>query len=185
MIFLIMGKAGSGKDTVAQIMKNKLQEPTAITHYAGYLKWLYSHYFNWNGEKSLQARTDLQIIGTDIVRNTYDEDFWVDRVIEQIQIFNGHFDHFIIPDARFENEIEKVIETFGSDQVITIRVVRPNYESDLTDEQKQHESEIALDNYPANFTFINSSLEELEKQVDLIISSLQKNQGGLYREIRR
>ena len=172
MIFLIAGKAGSGKDTVAEIMKNKLKEKTVITPYAGYLKWLYSHYFGWDGEKDLKFRTDIQTIGTDIVRNTYCADFWVDRVIEQIQIFNGHFEHFIIPDARFENEITKIIETFGTDQVITIRVLRPDYQSWLSEEQMAHESETALDDYPVDFTFTNSSMRELEQQIDLIINEL-------------
>lgn len=174
MIFLILGDAGSGKDTTAGIMKEELHEPTAITHYAGYLKWLYTHYFGWDGVKTEKARTDLQTIGTEIVRDTYDPDFWVDRVIEQIQIFNGQFEHFIIPDARFPNEVDRMVEVFGADQVITIKIIRPEYESSLTEDQKKHRSERALDNYTADFTIENTSLSELRRQVQWIIGSLNE-----------
>lgn len=172
MIFIIMGKAGYGKDTTAMIMKEQLKESTAIIHYADYIKWLYKHYFSWDGIKDEKARTDLQTIGTDIVRKTYDEDFWVKRVIEQIQIFNGQFDHFIIPDARFKNEVELMIDEFGSDQVVTIRVVRPDYQSVLTPEQQSHISENSLDGYIADFIIENTSMEHLREQVQWVVEGL-------------
>lgn len=172
MIFIIVGKAGGGKDTVARVMKGIIQDKTAIVHYADYVKWLYAHYFGWDGEKTQKARTDLQTIGTDIVRNTYDEDFWVKRLIEQIQIFHGLFEHFIIADARFPNEIYAMEETFGSDQVITIRVSRPDYETNLTPEQMEHESETALDGYVTDFTVVNDTLTNLKEQLTWILEGL-------------
>ena len=174
MIFIIMGQAESGKDLTASLMKDELNAPTAITHYADYLKWLYKHYFAWDGVKTEKARTDLQTIGTEIVRDTYDPDFWVDRVIEQIQIFNGQFTHFIIPDARFYNEVEKVEEVFGTDQVITIKIIRPEHESMLTADQKAHRSERDLDNYVADFTIQNTSIAELRRQIQWIIRTLNE-----------
>ena len=173
MIFLIIGEAGHGKDTVAEIIKNKLGEKAAVTSYAGYLKWLYTQFFNWDGIKTVKARTDLQTIGTDIIRETYNEDFWVDRVIEQIQIFNGEFQHFIIPDARFLNEVEKVKKVFGEQGIVTIRVVRPNYESKLTPEQKTHRSEIELDDFQADYNIENISFNKLGDDVIQILQGLQ------------
>jgi len=175
MIFLILGDAGSGKDTVAKIMQTKLgKEKTAITHYAGYLKWMYTQFFDWDGVKTEKARFDLQKLGTDIIRETYSRDFWVDRVIEQIEIFRNDFEYFIIPDCRFVNEIEKMKEKFGSEKIITIRVIRPRYETELTKEQQQHSSENDLKKYMANFVLINDNLEETEKRVDWILEFAEK-----------
>lgn len=173
MIFLIIGEAGHGKDTVAEIIQKELGDKAAITSYAGYLKWLYTQFFGWDGVKNERARTDLQTIGTDIIRETYDEDFWVDRVIEQIQIFNGKFDNFIIPDARFLNEVEKIEEVFGTSEVTTIRVIRPDYESKLTYEQRTHRSEVELDGYLAEYTIENTSLNELKVRVGQILKELK------------
>lgn len=173
MIYLILGKAGHGKDTIAEIIKDSLGERTAVTSYAGYLKWMYTQFFNWNGVKDENARTDLQVIGTDIIRETYNEDFWVDRVIEQIEIFSGKFDNFIIPDARFINEIEKVKKRFGSNQVSVIRVVRLDYESNLTEMQAGHRSETELDNYLADATFYNDDLDELRAAVQMFLESIK------------
>ena len=177
MIYLILGKAGHGKDTVAEIIQAELGDRTAITSYAGYLKWLYSHYFGWDGkEKTNRVRTDLQVIGTNIIRETYSEDFWVDRVIEQIQIFTGQFDNFIIADARFKNEVDKMRFAFGDENVYTIRVERPNFESPLTEEQQQHRSEIELDDYVVNCTITNVTLAQLKRDVKLAI---EQSQGGM------
>ena len=172
MIFIIVGKAGSGKDTAARLMKEIIHDETAIVHYADYVKWLYTHYFGWDGVKNEKFRTDIQTIGTDIVRNTYDKDFWVKRLIEQIQIFHGLFEHFIVADARFPNEITAMEETFGCDQVITIRISRPDYETNLTPEQMEHESETSLDNYLTDFTIVNDSIDNLKEQLTWLLEGL-------------
>ena len=38
---------------------------------------------------------------------------------------------------------------------ITIRIIRPNFDNGLTDEQKNHPSETALDDYPMEYELIN------------------------------
>lgn len=43
------------------------------------------------------------------------------------------YDYIIIPDVRFPNEIDKMCDNFDC---ITARVIRPNFDNGLTDEQK-------------------------------------------------
>ena len=58
----------------------------------------------------------------------------------------------IIPDVRFPNEIDKMCDNFNC---ITVRVIRPDFDNGLTDEQKNHPSEIALKDYPMEYELIN------------------------------
>ena len=66
------------------------------------------------------------------------------RLVEDIKVFSYFYDIIIITDARLVNEIEIPKATF--ENVTTIRVMR-NKDNELTVEQKQHLTEIDLDNY--------------------------------------
>ena len=69
------------------------------------------------------------------------------------------YDYVIIPDVRFPNEIDKMYDDFDC---ITVRVIRPNFDNGLTEEQRKHPSETALDNYPMEYELINDgNLEKL------------------------
>ena len=82
-IVSISGHAGSGKDTVAGIIKERLEHDdrkVLITHYADLLKYICKTFFNWNGKKDERGREILQYVGTDIIRKQ-DENYWVDFLI--------------------------------------------------------------------------------------------------------
>ena len=146
-VICISGKAGSGKDTFAEMVKGELEDAGAsvlITHYADELKFVCRNYFDWNGEKDVLGRRLMQHVGTDIGR-AYNEDFWVSRLCQMLQIFHDQWDFVLIPDARFPNEIEYLKDN-GLD-VTSVRINRLNYETSLTPEQLLHQSEIALDGY--------------------------------------
>lgn len=140
MIITISGKAQAGKDTSAVILKALYEKQgyrVAITRFTSHIKAMYTNYFEWDGEKTEEAREFLQWLGTEHIR-AIDPEFHVRRTKEEITLLNGSFDVFIIPDCRFENEL------IGD---ANIKVVRTNYVSDLTEAQKLHESETALDGY--------------------------------------
>ena len=149
MIITISGKARHGKDTCADILKQLYESDgkrVAIASYGSHIKQMYVNYFNWNGEKTTEAREFLQWLGTDRIRKI-NPDFHVNRTIEDMEILKDSFDIFIIPDTRFPNEL------IGD---YNIKVVRLNYESELTEKQQQHESETALNHYN-NFDLIISA----------------------------
>lgn len=61
------------------------------------------------------------------------------------------------------------------ENVIKIKVVRPNAKTNLTEAQKRHESEIDLDNYN-NYDYIitnDGTLEELKEKVQKIIEVIE------------
>lgn len=90
--------------------------------------------------------------------------FWVDFIIDVLTLFDGEWDYVIIPDCRFENELNR----FNDDwDITTVRVNRLNFTSNLTPEQLKHPSETALDNY--NFDYVINSgngLDKLENEVN-------------------
>jgi tRNA uridine 5-carbamoylmethylation protein Kti12 len=90
-IILISGKAGSGKDSTANILKQKLESKNnkvLITHMADLLKYIVKTYFNWNSEKDEVGRHILQYIGTDVIRKQ-NPNYWIDFVKGILTMFEG------------------------------------------------------------------------------------------------
>jgi hypothetical protein len=172
-IILISGLAQHGKDSVANFLKQKLNGKSLIIHNADYLKYIAKQYMNWNGSKDEIGRNILQLLGTEKVRIGNNKPlFWTEKSCDIIDIFYNDFDYFIIPDTRFKNEIFYPKARFP-DKIITIRVIRKNYESPLNEEQKNHLSEKDLINFPHDFYIESESgLDNLEKEIDKIIDSL-------------
>ena len=154
-VIAISGKAGHGKDTVAEMLRTCLTaagKKVLVTHYADLLKHICKSFFGWDGEKDEHGRWLLQYVGTDVVRRKQ-PDFWVNFVISILRLFDGEWDYVLIPDARFPNEIERIREA-GFD-VMHLRVTRPGYIGKLTEEQKKHPSETALDKVGCDMQIIN------------------------------
>lgn len=172
-IITISGSAEAGKDLTASILKEKLElfsRKTLVVHYADYLKYIASQYFGWDGQKDEKGRGKLQYIGTDIVRAKR-PNFWVDTVIRLITLFEYQYDYFIIPDTRFPNEIESL--KYCGFKVIPIHVERIDYKNSLTEEQRQHKSETALDDYKFDYNIKSKSgKENLEQEIERILFNL-------------
>ena len=166
-ILAISGHAQNGKDTVAGLIKDSLKvdgNRVLVAHYADLLKYMCRTFFDWDGNKDEKGRHILQYVGTDIIRKQA-PDFWVDFISSVLTYFKENWDYVLIPDTRFPNEIDKLISN-GFD-VIHIRVVRPNFESPLTEEQQSHPSETALDNVNPDFYIYNEgSMDELKEKIN-------------------
>lgn len=165
-IITISGKAESGKDTTAKYLKNDLERlgyQVLICHYADLLKYICTNYFGWDGKKNEEGRSLLQIVGTETIRKQ-DENFWVDFIKTILKFFPDEWDFVIIPDTRFPNEINSFkAENFS---ITSIRITRPNFENHLTEEQRKHSSETALDDFKFDYELINpGTTEGLEHEV--------------------
>ncbi len=94
-------------------------------------------------------------------------------LIQALSIKN-RFDYYLISDVRFENEID-VLKNAGFN-VITLRVERIGYKSELNEKQQKHASETSLDNY--NFDYYIKTGEGLDKlriEVEKFICWLMKD----------
>lgn len=155
-VICISGKAGHGKDTAARFLKENLElceNSVLITHFGDLVKYVCKAFFDWDGKKNEAGRELLQTVGTDIVRDE-DPDYWVRFIANMLGFFEHAWDYVLIPDCRFQNEIEYLVAS-GFD-VKHIRVVRDNYVSTMPEEQQNHISETALDDYPADIYVHNS-----------------------------
>lgn len=165
-IILISGKAMSAKDTTANIMKKQLEsigKKVLICHYADLLKYICKTFFGWDGVKDDKGRSILQYVGTDNIREKC-KDYWVKFISDFLNMFYDEWDYVLIPDTRFPNEIDYMKERFGN--TYTIRVERPNFVSLLTEEQQNHPSECALDDYKMDTIITNNgTVEDLELKV--------------------
>ncbi len=171
-IIEISGKSGHGKDETAKILKSKLEyigNKVIILHFADQLKYIAAKYYDWDFLKDEKGRTLLQTLGVS-ARNR-NKDYWVNIVYEIIITFFGDMNYVIIPDVRFLNEIY-YLENKGFD-VTTLRVTRLNFENNLTEEQRNHVSEIELDDYKFDYyLYSENNLEHLNSCIDTLLSNL-------------
>lgn len=172
-IVCISGKAGHGKDYTADLLKNNLEHlgyTVLIIHYADLLKFICSKYLGWDGKKDESGRTLLQHIGTEVVRG-YNKDFWVDFVFKVLIMFEPEWDFAIIPDCRFENEI-LAGSSYCFESVDHVKVKRIGYDSQLTEEQRNHSSETELDDIDPDYLLINDGTEEYKNAVMQLTHSI-------------
>lgn len=136
IIITFSGKAQHGKDSSARILKQIVEQcgkKALKINYADYLRFIATQYLGWNGIMDKKSRTALQNFATEKVRSKY-PDFWIDSVFRIVQILEDDYDYILIGDCRFEKEIVHwVNEGYG---VLSFYVTRTDFESELTQEQK-------------------------------------------------
>ena len=174
-VICISGKAQHGKDTTAKFLKDILEkndQRVLITHYGDLVKYVCTTFFGWNGVKDEAGRSILQYVGTEKVRNKI-PNYWVKFVSDILYLFPGEWDYVLVPDCRFPNEIDYLRE--NGLNVTHIRVRRDGFDNGLTDEQKNHPSETALDGVKPDYIFVNDgTLEDLEKRIAKWIKPILK-----------
>ncbi|MCM1371017.1 MAG: hypothetical protein NC181_03910 [Clostridium sp.] len=174
-IILLSGKARNGKDTTALMLKEiyeKDNKKVIILSYSFYLKEYAKKISNWDGKEENKPRDLLQQLGTEIIRNNIDELFFVKRMIEDIKVYSYYFDIIIISDVRLKNEIVWIKSSF--ENVYPIRIIRPNFNNGLSEEQKRHITEVDLDDYDFKYKIVNDkTLVELNKKVEELVEVLK------------
>ena len=163
-VIAISGKAESGKDTIAKMLKQQLEEQNykvMIIHFADVLKFVCRQYFDWNGEKDEYGRTILQQVGTEM-REKNNPNMWVNITKELIRGIGAEFDYVLVPDTRFKEEINMLNEYFDCTSVRVLRQdinsygMASDHVNHLTNEQRAHKSECDLDDYKFDYFIINN-----------------------------
>ena len=116
----------------------------------------------------------MQILGTEVIRNKIDEEFFIKKIIDDIKVYSYFFDIITISDVRAKKEIINVTNSF--DKVISININRPNFDNGLSEEQKKHFTEIDLDDYD-NFDYKitnDGDLETLKNKIYEMVGELDE-----------
>lgn len=163
-VICLSGKAQHGKTTAANCLLDyykKTGYKVLFTNYGDLLKYIAKAFFNWNGEKDEAGRTLLQSLG-DKFRN-YDRDYFVKFIVDVLKANLEKWDAVLIGDCRFPNEIEIMKKNFDT---VAVRVDRGDFTGGLTDEQREHISETALDNYDFDYVIKNDgSKDDFEEKI--------------------
>lgn len=161
LIFVLSGKAKSGKNLIADKIENYYKNKRCIQiSYAFYLKNYVKNIYGWSGSEEDKPRELLQKIGIDLIKNKIDSNLLIRRVCEDIKVYSYFYDIIIITDARLKDEIEIPKRLFNN--VVTIRIDSIYYDKKMTIEQMNHITETNLDNYN-KFDYIINDFDKLEE----------------------
>lgn len=177
MIIGFHGVKGSGKDTAAQYLidnygfkkrafADKLKE--AVANLFGIPLQEVDEFKTFEyyvqvepGVTGLSWRKFLQRFGTEMGRNTFGKDFWVDQwedSLYQIADFPNDV-NIVVTDVRFQNECHTIQRLGG----VVFRITRPGHEPDGHASEKRL-PDILLDGEISN----DSTIEDLHKDVEKV-----------------
>lgn len=164
-IFLVAGKAGSGKGEVARLIKEyyiyKL-ESCVITEYSKYLKSFVKELTDWDGNPNTKPRKELQELGTKI--REIDNKYFVNNMLNDLKIYKEVTQNVVVSDVRLPEEIEDI--KLNYDEVYSIYVENQFAPSKLTLEQQMHFTETALEDYNEfDYILANDKIEVLKEKV--------------------
>lgn len=172
----LSGYARSGKDTVAdclvaeygytklsfaQPMKQSLEKLDPIIDVDGHYMHLATavHLIGWENLKAIstEIRPLLQRMGTEVGREMFGANFWVEQAIKQIP--NGA--KVVFADVRYPNEADAIRQLGGT----IWRIQRNGCQA-----ANEHTSEHALDTYTFDQTITNNeTIEQLCKKVTQLV----------------
>ena len=170
-VILIAGKARSGKTKAAHILKKILEEKkekVVITEYSKYIKLFAKDLLGWDMVSEPKPRSFLQEMG-EYVRTLKTDIYFVERMKEDLHIYEHFVDAVIISDVRMPKELDELQEFHP----IKIKVSNDLQSYDLTKEQEAHETEHALDHYN-DFDYVIQNKNE-EEMKEILFNIVKEN----------
>lgn len=174
-IFLVAGKAGSGKNEVAKLIKEyyiyKL-ETCVITQYSKYIKNFAQELSDWDGNENTKPRRYLQDLG-DKIRKV-DAKYFVNHMLDDLKIYETMVENVVVSDVRMPEEIEDI--KLNYDNVYAIYVENQFSKSELTLEEQSHITETALENYNEfDYVLANDVKDTLKEKVFKYLEGIDNN----------
>jgi len=184
VVVLISGLAGSGKTTLANLLKEQLDAIKDLRivrmSLASPIKFVAKLAFGWDGEKDERGRKLLQCLGK--VGRDYNIDNWCEILLKNLDNSDDMFppNFVLIDDWRFPNEFKFFSENLTLDTV-GIRIFG---RGGLTNTLAEDASETSLPELsymkpvPEFYTYTidnSGTIEDLETKIGEILQSLKKN----------
>lgn len=172
MIIGLSGYAQSGKDTVAEMlclnygfkrisfalpMRDAIYTLNPIVFNLNSRVSDLVDEFGWDVAKTNpEVRRLLQVFGTEVGRNLFGEDFWVNQAFKRAK----EYERVVFSDVRFFNEAQAIVDNGGQ----VWRVQRENHKP-----VNAHSSETAMDNWRFDDLILNAgSLNDLFDEVIML-----------------
>ena len=167
-IFIISGKARSGKTETAKIIENYYKEKKCITiSFAYYLKDYIKRITGWDDNEENKPRELLQQLGIELIKNKMDNKLLINRILQDIEVFSYFYDIIIVSDARLVDEIGSIKNKYPTS--VSIRINRSLNNNGLTNEQNNHITETGLDNYNNYDYIVDNNEDNLTNKIESIL----------------
>ena len=174
-VYVIAGKAGSGKNTSANYIKEYYEEKgkkVVITEISKYLKLFAYELLNWDGKRETKPRKFLQDVGSYIRYEAFDEDFLINRLVEDVKIYEKYVDVVIVADARLPREIDGLKNEYNA---TAIKIINKFNDYELKNEEKVHETEVALNSYDKfDYVIENETFNKLKEDIYKLVEEVEK-----------
>ena len=163
-IYLLVGKAGSGKNYVANILKQKLPN-AVITSLSKYIKLFALELGLWDGDDNNKPRKFLQTTGDKL--RAVDENILTKRMLDDIKVYEMlNIKNIIISDVRLLNEINNLKNSDYN--IIVIKVSSKKSNRNLTIEEQNHLTEKELEDYK-DYDYLIENNERINEQIEEIL----------------
>lgn len=176
-VYVIAGKAGSGKNTTATYIQKYYElvgKKTVITEISKYLKLFAYEVLHWDGKRETKPRSFLQDVGSSIRHEIFNEDFLINRLLEDLKIYEKYVDVVIIADARLPREIDLIKEKCNA---TSIEVINEFNDYELKGDEKHHETETAINSYTKfDYVLHNKTFKDLESDVQNLVKEVENNE---------
>lgn len=178
MLIGVAGKAGSGKDTVAEHLF--FQHGFCKIAFADALRKACGAMFGFSAVQmsdremkeavdpywGLSPRRALQLLGNDAVKPVFGNDVWVKRWLMDYNLIRDT-DHVVVSDVRFDLEADLIREQGG----VIIHLERPG--AGLSGEAGQHSSEAGVRFLEGDLLLLNNgNLTDLFDKLDALMVTL-------------
>jgi hypothetical protein len=172
---LLSGRAGTGKTTTANFMKeylNNLNLKVIIASFAKGVKQT-AKFMGWDGNKDEKGRQLLIDVG--MAGRAYNKDTWCRTTFKYIipDMLGYPFDVVLIDDCRFPNEIDYVRNDWTY-QTTTVRLIAPEHECLKNTPQYNDVSEVSLTNSRDYDYYIHNieDLDSLKNKAILVVKDI-------------
>ena len=184
-ILLLVGEAESGKSFMTKYILDNYNDYVEfalgdkLKHLTFEILKLFDIPINslaelYNINTKNKYRHYLQKIGTECCRKIFGENIWCDAIAKDITKCVKNGKNIIISDIRFMNEQQYFIRKYNEHniKIYTIKVNRTDGYNGLSQKEREHQSEMEINNIKYDFVVNNDMTNNFYDNIDILIDRI-------------
>ena len=184
-ILLLVGEAESGKSFMTKYILDNYDDYVEfalgdkLKHLTFEILKLFDIPINslaelYNINTKNKYRHYLQKIGTECCRKIFGENIWCDAIAKDITKCVKNGKNIIISDIRFMNEQQYFIQKYNERnmKIYTIKVNRTDGYNGLSQQEREHQSEMEINNIKYDFVVNNDMTNNFYDNIDILIDRI-------------